>query len=433
MICPRNDSQTRDSIANGELGAPSGDALTVSSVARSELKPDEMVPGTEPNKEGSAGTPNMFQGNHSSKSPEYTPKPPSLTSRAKENETLDSDCISIEVSISCHQEEDSHRNRRLQTANSRTGDAEENLSNTSSPLRADSDNFFLPSLQELFTDSLSYITTGEDQPTRSSPGGSKAKIERKPRPGELPSGSQADDSPPPRSANAKTRKRTRCRSKSLSGSNYSPGSEDNSTVPNPLYNVVLARGEGRQLRRSHNKRQLPNHRHGSAGDHSVSSREPSPVRSEWRKNKAKSADRHGVPTGKSIDVASAHITSISQPDPLNEIPESFQLLVPSESPSPLPSASARAARIVDLKESSPFQSPEGSDEDYAKAHRLSRRRRSSTSSASGWVQKIRSTRSSQQAQVQTLKEVSISPLQSLARDKRDQQKYKGKEKSSLRF
>ncbi|KAL2864911.1 uncharacterized protein BJX67DRAFT_383330 [Aspergillus lucknowensis] len=153
-------------------------------------------------------------------------------------------------------------------------------------------------------------------------------------------------------------------------------------VPNPFYEIDKAHEERRQNTRIRAER---DHSYDSA-----SSREPS-LKSE-------------VPSSPKTAPKPPH--SMQDPPLLSVIPDSIQPAPREPSQSPL--ASQAHDFIVDLTQSSPPVSPEGSDEDFAKTVRLPR--------GSGWVPKNvprtrRQTMLSSQSsrEVRTLEEGSISP------------------------
>ncbi|KAL4878267.1 hypothetical protein BJY04DRAFT_221209 [Aspergillus karnatakaensis] len=160
-----------------------------------------------------------------------------------------------------------------------------------------------------------------------------------------------------------------------------------STVPNPFYFIDKAHAERRQLSQA-------NHERDRSFD-SVSNRKRSPETAPPSHSKPPREPKPPSPEQE----AEQETSQVSM------IPDSF---LPEKEPSP--PASQMPEFIVDLTQSSPPVSPGGSDEDFARTHRLPR--------GSGWVQKnVPSTRrqtrqsSSSSRAIRTLEDMSISPPQ----------------------
>lgn len=157
------------------------------------------------------------------------------------------------------------------------------------------------------------------------------------------------------------------------------------TVPNPFYEIDKAYEERRQRARARTER--------DRSFDNTSSRESSP--------KAVKVEVPASP--KRTDKTQASSDSKPETSLLSVIPDSIR----PEARDPSPPAS-QMLDFVDLTQSSPPVSPGGSDEDFAKTHRLPR--------GSGWVRKNnpstrRQTRQSSQSSrgIRTLEEMSISP------------------------
>ncbi|RDW61238.1 uncharacterized protein DSM5745_10736 [Aspergillus mulundensis] len=191
------------------------------------------------------------------------------------------------------------------------------------------------------------------------------------------------------------------------GSPVEPRSEPGSPmVPNPFYEIDKAREERRQ--RSLPKTQRDRSYDSASGRSSRQSSKPAevddlssspPKRARKRKAPSPVQDR-GKERGKERETS-----------PVSIIPDSVQGATRDQTP---PSSQMPASQmpdpefIVDLTQSSPPVSPGGSDEDFAKTHRLPR--------GSGWVQKNnqatrRQTRQSSASSrvIRTLDTGSISP------------------------
>ncbi|KAL5334841.1 hypothetical protein BJX70DRAFT_376826 [Aspergillus crustosus] len=129
------------------------------------------------------------------------------------------------------------------------------------------------------------------------------------------------------------------------------------TVPNPFYEIDKAREERRRCSRTNKER-----------DRSIDS-------ALSRKRPPKMAPPSPPkPTRRQKLKSPSPMQEDSQTSPVSVIPDSIQ---PEKEPSP--PASQMPEYFVDLTQSSPPVSPGGSDEDFAKTHRLPR--------GSGWVQK----------------------------------------------